>query len=321
MNKLFTAALAVTITGCGFGNWGQQSSFKNGVPAADDVKLAMPGNSTTQPLEGEGTRKDGLLGEQADFYKVTRAVTVAVNGGTAVVLGLIGAITNETPTSTTQDTATWGPYTDSLSPNTWRLVVTKVATDKYTYALDGRGKNEADSAFRTVLSGTHNYMGKNLGKGTFLIDWDVAKTLPEHDNNVGKADFTYSRETASSEVSIEVAFHQVKDSETGALIDANYLYKKRPNAGGNFEFTAKKNLYGGAALESLSMNSRWQESGAGRSDVKAKGGDLPTDAIASECWDQNFLSVYLDVSYDSSKNYGAVSACNFQSAEYSALAP
>jgi hypothetical protein len=139
------------------------------------------------------------------------------------------------------------------------------------------------------------------------------------DATVGKADFTYSRESTSAEASIEVVFHQVKDAESGQLVDANYLYKKRPNSGGNFEFTMKKNLILGAAVESLSINSRWAENGAGRSDARVKGGDLSTEATASECWDSNFLSTFLELSYDASKNYGANGACNFQSAEYSKL--
>lgn len=318
MKRLLVAALAVTLTGCGFGNWGRPSDFKDGVPQADDVKLQVP-DSSAQPLSGEGTRKDGLQGEQADLYKVTRAVTVMVNGGTVAVLGLIGLIVKETPTTQTQDSATWGPYTDSLSPNTWRLVVTRVAPDDYTYSLEGRGKNEPDSAFRAVLTGAHKHLGDNLGQGTFLLDWDVAKTLPEHGAEVGKADFTYSRVSTSAEAKIEVAFHQVKDQESGQLVDANYLYKKRPNNGGNFEFTLKKNMVVGTALENITINSRWAESGAGRSDVKLKGGDLATEATASECWDSNFLSTFLDLSYDPSKNYGQNSACNFQSAEYSQL--
>jgi hypothetical protein len=318
MKRLLTAAVAVLLTaGCGF--FGQPTNFRDGVPNAKDVELKLP-QSATQPLSGEGTRKDGLLGEQAEFYKVTRGVTVLVNTGTVAVLGLVGLIVKEQPTTQTADSATWGPYTDALSPNTWRLVVTKVANDDFTYALEGRGKNEADSAFRAVLTGAHKHLGDNLGKGTFLIDWDVAKTLPEHDANlVGKADVTYSRESTSAEASIEVVFHQVKDAETAQLVDANYLYKKRPSSGGNFEFTLKKNLIVGAAIESLTINSRWAENGAGRSDVKVKGGDLATEATANECWDSNFLSTYFEVSYDASKNYGSSSACNFQSAEYSKL--
>lgn len=318
MNRFLVAAAAFALAGCGL--FGQQASFKDGVPSSDVVKLTVPERSG-QPLSGEGTRKDGLEGEQADLYKLTRAVTVTVNGGTVAVLGLIALITNEEPTTASKDSATWGPYTDSLSPNTWRLVVNRVAQDQYNYSLEGRGKNEPDSAFRAVLTGNHKHMGKNLGKGTFLIDWDVAKTLPEHDANVGKADFTYSRETTSAEASIEVAFHQVLDKDTGKLVDANYLYKKRPNSGGNFEFTIKKDMVVGVALESASINSRWSEDGAGRSDVKVKGGDLATEATASECWDQNFLSRFLELSYDPSKNYGSNSACAFQSAQYSVLAP
>ncbi len=70
----------------------------------------------------------------------------------------------------------------------------------------------------------------------------------------------------------------------------------------------------------MTIKSRWLETGAGRSDLKAKGGDLGTlEATASECWDEGFASRYFNLSYDASKNYGAETACMFKSAEFSTL--
>lgn len=315
MKRLTTAALAVILAGCGFGTG---SEFKSGVPSAKEVELTLPQKSGSA-LSGEGTRKDGLEGDIATFYQVTRGVTVMVNGATVAVLGLVKAITNETPTTETQDQAVWGPHTDPLSPNTWRLTVNKVRAGEYTYALEGRGKNEADTAFRTVLSGSHQHLGNNLGTGSFLLDFNVAKTLPEHDQNVGSVTVTYSRQTATSQVSIEAVFSQVRDNETGQLVDANYLYHATPGSGGNFEFTLKKNLVAGALIETATINSRWQETGAGRADVRARNGDLPNEVTASECWDSNFASRYMLTSYDPSANYGQASACAFQTAQFSTL--
>jgi hypothetical protein len=53
------------------------------------------------------------------------------------------------------------------------------------------------------------------------------------------------------------------------------------------------------------------------------GGDLatvPAPATASECWDSNFLSVYMTNSYgDATKLWGAETMCAFTPAMYSAL--
>ena len=70
----------------------------------------------------------------------------------------------------------------------------------FSWKLDGKPKAADDSAFVTILSGTHtravDALGlrmENYGSGTFIVDWDVAQTLPEHDQAVGVATFTYSR--------------------------------------------------------------------------------------------------------------------------------
>ena len=42
---------------------------------------------------------------------------------------------------------------------------------------------------RVILSGSHVITGKDLGSGTFLLDWNQIATLPEHDDNVGTAEY------------------------------------------------------------------------------------------------------------------------------------
>jgi len=314
--------------------------FKNGVPQSQDVALVVPGaGSGGSALTADGTTaiQGGLLGEQADFYKLTRDVTGVVNTATFSVLTLVKTVTNYPPTSVETDTAVWGPYTDPLSPNTWRLTVNRVAKGQFHYVLEGKAKTAGDTGYVTVLAGDHAladpaaHRRLNLpeyGHGNFLIDWNAAQTLPEHDDNVGTAAFTYSRDQATGNVAINVTFTQVKDrdkgKDTGMLIDAGYAYAAVPGMGGTFDFKLTKDfITTTAALETMSIRSRWQESGAGRSDVMLTGGDLatvPAPATASECWDSNFLSVYMTNSYgDATKLWGAETMCAFTPAMYSAL--
>ena len=132
--------------------------------------------------------------------------------------------------------------------------------------------------------------------------------------------------TVLSEVTIDVTFTQVKDKDTGMLIDAGYAYRAIPGQGGSFDFKLTKDFIATtAALETMSIHSRWQETGAGRSDVMISGGDVATaqvgaQATASECWDSNFASAYMTNSYgDTAKMWGAESSCVFTPAMYSAL--
>ncbi len=314
---------ALMLTGCGLE---QADQFRRGFPQASHVKLEVP-EKAGQALVG--VERQELQGQRSGFYQTTRLVTVVVNGGTGLVLGLVKAITDHRPTSIQGKTAVWGPHTDALSPNTYKFTVTEIAPHEYEYALEGRGKSEPDSAFRKLLTGKHkpalDPTGQPLehfGEGSFLLDWNEAQKLPEHDDNVGTAAVTYARLSLTTDTRIDVLFRQVKDRESGKLVDADYRYVAKPNDGGTFEFNLLKNidnLPSRPALETMTIKSRWKQTGAGRSDVKAKGGDLQAEATANECWDESFNSQFLQLSFDPGQSYGSESVCAFTAPEYSSL--
>ena len=315
MKRIIAAALTLLTAACGVE---KADTFRDGYPKSDAVTMKMPGS--TGALSGDRTRQ-GLEGEKAGLYSLTRGVTYVVNGGGVAVLLLVKAIGDQTPTTVTADSATWGPHTDALSPNTYKFTVTKNRTDDYSYQLEAKGKTEADTAFRVILSGTHLISGKDLGSGTFLLDWDKIATLPEHDDNVGTAEYAYSRTSATAPIKIDAVFRQVLDRDSGKKIDVDYKYTANPGNGGNFEFKMMKDLAMGAALENSSVKSRWEETGAGRSDVKVNGGNLTSEATFSECWDSNFASRYLTASFAPTGGWGAETACVFKTAEFSLVAP
>jgi hypothetical protein len=324
--SLFAACLLFTACGVGQGD-----PFRAGFPSADTVKLEVPENARVQQnLDGTGVQRQELQGQTSDFYRLTRGVTVGVNFGVGAVLGLVKGITDHPATSLSGSTAVWGPHTGDLSPITWKFTVTRNGPQDFDYKLEGKAKQDADSAYVTVLSGNHqpaldptgNPIEK-LGEGSFLLDWDARQTLPADepaDKNVGKAEIAYSRLDPNANVTIDVVFTQVRDEATGGKVDATYKYVKKPGNGGEFEFMTNKDVQdNGSQAEHLTIKSRWQTGGAGRADVKATGGDLVTDADASECWDANFDSQYLAASWAPFHGWGAETACVFPTAEYSSL--
>lgn len=316
MRTILTAAVvAMVAMGCGVD---KAESFRNGVPKASTVKMTLPGQER-QPLTSTGTREDGLEGDTSAFYGFTRGVTVFVNGGVGSVLNLVERITQYPATSVNGTTAVWGPHTDPLSPNTWKLTVTANATNDFSYVLQGKGKTEADSAYRVILSGSHLSTGQITGSGSFLLDFDQASQLPEHDSAVGTAQVTYSRISLTDPVQIDAAFDNVRDGDTGQLVDALYRFRQQPGQGGSLEFQLNKNFATGPAIEVLTVRSRWTEQGAGRADVRATGGDLTGTATVNECWDTNFASRFIDISWAPSQNYGQASVCAFATAEYASL--
>jgi hypothetical protein len=326
---------ALLLPACGMH---EDDSFREGVPTSDAVALKVPGGSSAVAqgaLAADGTTgvRSALLGDQADLYVTTRDLTRVINGGTYSVLTLVRTIVGYPATTVASDSAVWGPYTDPLSPNTWRLTVTRVDLHSYDYRLEARAKQDPDTAFISILVGHHNALVgakgatlEGVGSGTFSVDWDAEQTLPEHDKIVGKADFTYARQSLAEAVSIGVVFTGIKDDKTGEIFNAVYQYAATPGAGGDFQYAAHQDALPGpgptnSALELLTIHSRWQETGAGRSDVQISGGDAPvTPAVTvSECWDAGFLSQYRNASYDPTTSWGDEASCVFTPAAYSAL--
>ena len=320
MKKILGLATAALLaTACG-------PDFQAGIPSKEMVQVKFPENSAQglQASEVQGAQASNMIqGQRSDAYTLTRAATSLVNGGTVAVLGLLAAITDHQPTTSTANTATWGPYTDSLSPNTWKLTVTHGQGQNYSYVLEGKAKDAPDSAFVAVLSGTHVAASRKVGHGEFLLDWDAAATLPEHDNNIGSAIIAYGNDNAQGAVGVLARFEGVRDQDTGGRVNANYAYLSVPGVGGGFEFGIRKNINPneGSTMENFTIKSRWTEAGAGRSDAQVSGGDLGSgQATYNECWDTSFNSQFLAVSYDTALGYGTeAGGCAIQGAEYANL--
>jgi len=329
--KSLMLCASLAIVGCG---QMPEDEFREGVPSKQMVQVKEPGTGTGQKLELEGGAVMAFgKGDTSNFYELTRGATKAVNGGTVFVLNLIEEITQHTPTTLEGDVAVWGPHTGALSPTTWKLTVTKTADHAYSYKLEGKAKAAADSEFKTVLSGSHTISTdaqgnrlRDFGSGNMVLDWDAAQTLPEHGAEVGTAAIRYARPEAQSVITVEADFRNVKDDERpGSRVNADYRYKETPGAGGEFDFGLNKNFDtdpARAAIERLTIKSRWAQNGAGRADAKITGGDYQiAAATASECWDANFASQYLVASWvNTGPVYGDVTACgNFSVALYSSL--
>ncbi len=316
---------ALLLGACGRG---PASEFEAGVPTAENVKIDVPA-SGSQGLTASGVRAQGQ-GEESELYRMTHGVTGAVNFWTAAVLHLVRDITRHPPTTMTETQAVWGPHTEPLSKITWKLTVNRVGDGVHDYKLEGKDKTKDDSTYVTVLSGTHTTAKdattgealEDYGSGTFTIDWDARAQIPDHNaTEMGKGTFTYSRLAPGSQVTVAVDFQQVRDAESGQRIDVDYGYAANPGEGGTFDFAVLKNMDAQAQLERISIRSRWQETGAGRADVKFSGGDMgAATATINECWDSNFLSRYVLLSATTTEwnlSYGTeANDCAIQGASY-----
>lgn len=331
MRKTIAGLTALlTVTACG----GRLTAddFRSGLPTGGAATLELPGDQgQALTADDTGTLASALEGETSQFYRLTRGMTRTINGGVGLVLLVVRGITLHRPTSLEASTAVWGPFRpDDLAPNEWRLTVDHLGDQDFEYVLEGRPKDAGDDAWVVVLSGHHTRvvgpMGRpidRLGTGDFLIDFDALSGLPEQNPDLdGGLEVAYARPSDTEPVSISVSFHGVTDAATGRTVEATYDFHHQQGVGGDFQFALGADLDGGPAAEQLTIKSRWTSEGAGRSDVKATGGDLASEATASECWDTAFASTYMAVSFssDPAYNYGEEAAgCVFATPSYPSL--
>ncbi|WP_257458143.1 hypothetical protein [Archangium lipolyticum] len=325
-NLLFAALMLV---GCG--RMDREEEFRSVLPTQELVEVKTPQESG-QALVVDDVSAQAGEGRTSDLYQLTRRTTAVVNGGTLAVLRLVDAVTKHKPTTVTEDTAVWGPHTEALARNTWKLTVKKTGDNTYSYTVSAKAKTADDSAFVDVITGTHtaalNEAGepmRGFGQGELTLDWDRQRTLPENDDNVGRMTVKYSRLDDKSAATVDAAFRQVRDDQDATRrADADYRYAATPGQGGEFNFKLTQDWYKPdnttSQLEVLTIKSRWQQGGAGRSDVRLSGGDLVGEATVNECWDTNFISRFMRASYDPRVGYGTeATGCVFTPAAYSTL--
>jgi hypothetical protein len=219
--------------------------YRAGVPKADAVTMNVPQGTGGALTSSTGVQRQGLEGDTAQFYKMTRDVSVFVNGAGLGILNLVQDIAAYPATQIEDGKATWGPWTDSLSPNTYRFTVTKNKESDFSYVLEGKGKNQDDSAFLVLLSGSHvvSTSGKAFGHGTFLLDLDKIGQLPEHDaNSQGTVQYVYSHESADVDTDVQAQFTQVWAKDSNAAVNAEYHYISNDKTGGSLDFQFQGNI-------------------------------------------------------------------------------
>jgi hypothetical protein len=291
---------------------------RNALPAAEALTIKLPGSAAMSghghaTVNGVGVSSEAVLGQTAQFYQFTRGVTDTLNGGSAVVLGLVHAITEYPVTSVEGDTYIWGPWNgNGLQPSQYRLTVRQNDVGEYEWSLEGRHKVDAPSGtFIAVVSGVATPgTTPGHGSGTFEMNFDNAELLdPAGNNAAGILDATYDLEASPRTLVID----WMHDSKA-----FHYSYAENTDGSGDFQFTLHDDIdHDTAALEDGAVRTRWQADGEGRSDVDLANGDFGTlNVTASECWDQTYGRVYWSDSVGFEPSEGSVASCAFASALY-----
>jgi hypothetical protein len=272
------------------------------LPTAEQVSIKLP-QTAARTIDGQ------VLGQLANWYVATRDVTRTFNGGSAWVLTLVHTIVQFPATTINDNVSTWGPWSGALDPAEYKLVVTANADGTFAYQLSGRSKTQAGAQFEVVIDGTADPRPGDLkGNGEFLIDFDAGKRVNPVDSGDAKGSVDVHYDLAQRHLDLTVMSTDAQNQPTAA----DYSYNETADGGGDMTFDVSGNAGGTSLLETLTLRSRWLNTGAGRADARVAGGDLGTIQItASECWDPSFKRVFYKDSNNFSPTEGAETSCAF----------
>jgi hypothetical protein len=280
--------------------------------APDEINRAIPTHDQVAiNLPATATRIDPTVGQLATYYVTTRDVTRTFNGGAAWVLILVHAIVQYPVTTVHGNVYTWGPWSgNALDPGIYKLDVTANADGTFDYVLSGHNKADTGAHFLSIVDGHADPRpGDNKGNGTFLLDFEHARTVNPVDNanNKGQVDVHYDLTARHLDLTI------MTTNDQGQPVAADYAYDEAADGAGNMTFSADANVGGTAALEKLVIRSRWLATGAGRGDARVTGGDLGTQKVnASECWSSTFQRVFYTDTANFQATEGDPTQCAFK---------
>lgn len=307
MKTLLATAAALSLVACVKQDEG--ANIDRVLPTADQVsiKLKDGGGAAAKLAQSD------VLGQTAAWYVATRDITRTFNGGSAWVLTLIHAIVQYPVTSTSGNTSTWGPWHDALSPAEYKLDVTALGDGTYSYQLSGRSRTQAGAQFEVVIDGKADpRAGEAKGSGEFLIDFDAGKRVNPVDSSDAKGSVDAKYDLSKRHLDLTI----MTTDAAGKPVQAEYAYDDTADGGGRMAFDLHTNIGGTAAVENVSLHSRWQATGAGRGDARLSGGDLgAVQATASECWDASFRETYYSDSVSFLPTLGTSAACVFATAD------
>ena len=302
--------LSLLLVACGPSDTLVSEYHEDLLPREEQIRINLPVDGAS--AKGFGDEENGF----ARYYATTREVTEHVNGLITFVLGTVGYVVTLEPSWSDADErqAVWGPYQDSgLDPVSTGLWVREEDDGSYSWAIF-QVPNGSEEEIAIVAGTVDAGATPDDASGKFAVDFETASSLDPAVNLQGTfyVEYAYDPEGVAAVAGFDdygvVGFERY---------DALYAYDEDFTGAGEMDLAWLSNVDGRPSEEVLTMHSRWQEDGEGRSDATAGGGDLgDTVVTANECWGTTFGEVFWTDTVGLYAAVGDESACAFIGAEY-----
>ena len=263
----FLAAAALTAA-CG--QKIDPNEVRSSLPQSSVVQIGTPQDASPSALTA------AVVGTGSEYAAASYWTALTFNGATWWTLTVLHAITLFPPTSCTDHSCTWGPWTDQAKGTTFRLDVSQ-SGDGYEYVLAGHAEGSAD--FLPLVSGkAFPGSAPSRGNGDFTVSFENGRTIDPTSNDHGTLDVSYDNRTSLQIGAVFLGARNDDPSNPGSqYIDIAYQFGASA-VGGELQvaFQTTDNV------KSLSLHTRWAGGGQGRGDARYT--EATEQVEASQCW-------------------------------------
>lgn len=315
MKRLAPICLTL-LAGC-TGNWSNADlEFVSALPVKGELQSKIPTRSTTNPLNGEGTRKDPLgLGEPSQSYLEAKKASTDFNALLDGLLSIVEAVRTLPPTTREKDSRTWGPFNDDKNPGYEVQLVIVRGEDQvpdggsqpgktFTWKIEFREK-QGPGAWFTLADGAFLATGgirKGQGVARLLIAENVSKLKSlQVFGPLALIETGYITDRDPLTVGMRFTF----GANDAGYSELGYGYQEKADKAGRMAFGLRTT---DANITLLNVAAGWLPSGAGAATATVQEGNYQ-GATAVECWDDSFKTVYAFQNWPGGVNLGNQASC------------
>lgn len=297
--------IVLSLAGCG-GNWSNADlAFADALPRREDLRARLPNGSTSQPLLGVATRRDGLVvGDPSNAWAVTKKAGIDFNTLLDLVLGVVDQVRASPPTTRTPTSRTWGPFADSNNEGREvQVVIEQTADVNFTWRIESRARG---GEFLRILDG--NFLATDTarrGRGEFVVHVKDFRDVVKVTEEMKKLDeIRVGYITDMYPLRAEMLF-TIAPGTSVPYSSVGYTARQQQDLSGAIQFVY---TLPGPEIEEVRIDSAWKSTGEGKA-IGAVTKGLYAGANITECWGKSFTVVHYAESWVGGATSGPSTDC------------